>query len=200
MSQEFTPEIKFAKLELNVGAGEFMIDDTCSKLVEVRHDNSDVTYSMTSNIDDSTCYVHFDMDKGEFNDGKIVNSVKFKLNPKPVWDLDLNVGAAKIDFDLSPYKIRKTRIEGGASDVEVKIGDKLDNAEVEIEAGAASITVRVPESVGCEIYSDTFLASRDFKGFSKRNGHYETSNFNSSSKKIKIKIQAGLASVDVVRY
>jgi hypothetical protein len=201
MSEEFDSLTKFATLKLNIGVGKFNINDTTYKLIEVKHDNSNANYSMTAKVEDSLTVIDLSLDKGEFNDGKMNNNVNLKLNPNPVWDLDLNVGAAEVDFDLSGFKTRNLKIQGGASDIDLKIGASLPLTDVKIEAGAASMTLRVPESAGCEIISNTFMSSKDFKGFIKvANQKYQTPNFATSTNKIMINLQAGVARVDVVRY
>jgi hypothetical protein len=201
MSEKYDSLTKFAELKLNIGVGNFKIKDTTSKLVEVKHDNDNANYSMTAKVEDSLTTIDISLDKGDFNDGNIKNNVEMKLNPNPVWNLDLNVGAAEVDFDLSGFKTRNLKIQGGASDIDLKIGAALPLTDVKLEAGAASITLRVPESAGCEIISNTFMASKDFKGFTKvADQKYQTPNFATSTNKIMIDLQAGVARVDVVRY
>jgi hypothetical protein len=201
MSEDFDSLTKYAELKLNIGVGNFKIKDTTNKLIEVKHDNDNANYSMTAKAEDSLTIIDLSLEKGEFNNGNIKNNVDLKLNPNPIWDLDLNVGAAEVDFDLSGFKTRNLKIQGGASDIDLKIGASLPLTDVKIEAGAASIMIRVPESAGCEIISNTFMASKDFKGFTKiGKQQYQTSNYATSTNKIKIDLQAGVARVDVVRY
>jgi hypothetical protein len=201
MSENFDSLTKFADLKLNIGVGNFKIKDSTDKLIEVKHDNDNANYSMTAKAEDSLTRIDISLEKGEFNNGNIKNNVEMKLNPSPIWDLDLNVGAASVDFDLSGFKTRNLKIQGGASEIDLKLGAFLPLTEVKLEAGAASITVRVPESAGCEIISNTFMSSKDFKGFTKIGKQlYQTPNFATSTNKIKINLQAGVASVDVVRY
>ena len=201
MSEDFDSLTRFANLKLNIGVGNFKIKDTTNLLIEVKHDNDNANYSMTAKKEDSLSIIDLSLEKGEFNNGNIRNNVVMKLNPNPIWDLDLNVGAAEVDFDLSGFKTRNLKIQGGASDIELKLGAALPLTEVKLEAGAASITIRVPESAGCEIISNTFMASKDFSGFTKiGKQQYQTPNFVTSTNKIKIDLQAGVASVNVERY
>ncbi len=201
MSEDFDSLTRFANLKLNIGVGNFKIKDTTNLLIEVKHDNDNANYSMTAKTEDSLSIIDLSLEKGEFNNGNIRNNVVMKLNPNPIWDLDLNVGAAEVDFDLSGFKTRNLKIQGGASDIELKLGAALPLTEVKLEAGAASITIRVPESAGCEIISNTFMASKDFSGFTKiGKQQYQTPNFATSTNKIKIDLQAGVASVNVERY
>jgi len=205
MSEDYDPITKYANLKLNIGAGNFGIRDTTAKLIELKNDNDNATYSMTAepknSSTDSLTQIKVSLNKGEFNDGNMKNNVIMKLNPNPIWDMELSVGAADVNFDLSGFKTRNIKVEGGASDIKLQLGSALPLTDLRIEAGAASITIRIPESSGCDIVSNTFLASKDFKGFSKMgNQHYQTSNYSSSSKKISINLQAGVAKVEVIRY
>jgi hypothetical protein len=201
MSEDFDSLTKYAELKLNIGVGNFKINDTCEKLIEIKHDNDNANYSMTANSQDSLTTINISLEKGEFNNGNIKNNVELKLNPSPVWDMEMNVGAAEVKFDLSGFKTRNLKIQGGASDIDLKLGALLPLTDLKLEAGAASITLRIPESAGCEIVSNTFMASKDFKGFTKTgNQHYQTPNFTTSTNKIMIDLQAGVARVDVVRY
>jgi hypothetical protein len=201
LSEDFDSITKFAELKLNIGVGNFKINDSTGKLIEVKHDNDNANYSMTAKEEDSLTSIDLSLEKGEFNDGDIKNNVEMKLNPNPIWDMELNVGAAEVKFDLSAFKTRNLKIQGGASDIDIKLGAALPLTDLKLEAGAASITIRVPESAGCEIISNTFLSSKDFKGFTKMgNQLYQTPNFAGSTNKIKINLQAGVARVDVIRY
>ncbi|MDO9255019.1 MAG: DUF5668 domain-containing protein [Bacteroidales bacterium] len=201
MSEDFDSLTKFAELKLNIGVGNFTIKDTTNLLIEVKHDNDNANYSMTAKEEDSLTRIDLSLEKGEFNNGNVRNNVNMKLNPNPIWDLDLNVGAAEVNFDLSGFKTRNLKIQGGASDIDLKIGAAVPLTDVKLEAGAASIMIRVPESAGCEIISNTFMSSKDFKGFTKIGKQkYQTPNFATSTNKIMIDLQAGVARVDVVRY
>jgi hypothetical protein len=200
LSENMDSIIRYATLDLNIGVGDFSLKDTTSKLIELDRTGSQGRYSMTSEDSDSMRIIKLALDKAEFR-GEVKNKVKMKMNTIPVWDLELNVGAAEVNFDLTPYKTRKVNIQGGASDIEVKLGDRYPESNVDIEAGAASITLKVPQGVGCEITTNTFLASKNFKDFKKiDNHHYQTEGFSSSAKKIHINMQAGMASIDVIRY
>ena len=201
MSENFDSLTKYAELKLNIGVGNFQIKDSTDKLIEVKHDNDKANYSMTAKAEDSLTRIELSLEKGDFDKGNVRNNVVMKLNPVPSWDLDLNVGAAEVDFDLSGFKTRNVKIQGGASDIVLKLGAILPLSDVKLEAGAASITVKIPESAGCEIVSNTFMSSKNFKGFNKIGKQlYQTPNYAASKNKIKIDLQAGVASVDVERY
>ena len=200
LSEDMDSLVKYATLDLNIGVGDFTIKDTTNKLIMLDRTGSQGRYSMTSEDVDSMRRIKLSLDKAEFR-GEVKNKVEMKLNAYPIWDLELNVGAAEVNFDLSPFKTRKVNIQGGASDVEVKLGSLYPESNVDIEAGAASITVKIPKDAGCEITTNTFLASKNFNGFNKIDSHhYQTAGFATAAKKIHINMQAGMASIDVIRY
>ncbi len=80
----------------------------------------------------------------------------------PIWDLNIDAGATSIDFDLEAFKIDKIDIDGGAASISLKLGDLNDKTDVRINAGAASITIEVPETSGCEIFTSTVISSKKF--------------------------------------
>lgn len=201
ISETFDPKTTKASLELKVGAGSFNISDTTLNLIDFEQFGDRIKYNMEVQKPDSvTSNIVLSLKESHFHN-RIDNDVDIKLNANPEWDLKLQVGAANVDFDLSPFKVNKLVLEGGASDLEVTLGDKKELCDVKINAGAASITVKVPKTVGCEIVSNTVMASKNFEGFDKKEGNiYQTPGYDSSVKKIKINAEAGMASINVIRY
>lgn len=201
ISEKYDAKITKASLNLKVGAGTFKISDTTDQLIDFEQFGDRVKYNMeVQNPDSITSNITLSLKESHFRN-RIENDVDIKLNVNPEWDLKLEVGAAEVDFDLSAFKVNSLKLEGGASDIEVKLGDKAIESNVEVNAGAASITLKVPAGVGCQIISNTVLASKDFEGFDKKDGNvYQTPGFETSAKKIKIKAEAGMASISVQRY
>jgi len=112
-----------------------------------------------------------------------------------------DIGAADMNLDLTNYIIDTISVDAGASSIKMKLGGKSPCTHVSLNAGASSIKVDVPEEAGCQINSESFLISRNFKGFDKKADRmYQTSNFNSSKKKIYITIETAVSSIEVNRY
>ena len=105
--------------------------------------------------------------------------------------MDFDIGAANADFDLSNYRTKSVKIDGGAASVNLKLGDKFYRTELKVNTGASSITIHIPKTSGCELKSESFLVDKDIEGFKKnQNDTYTTENFKESSNKIFIKIDA----------
>lgn len=200
--ERYDPSLHRASLRFISGAGTFTIRDTCADLFQA---------------ETSSDFGRYDIDTRTMNDGKDVtlsmedrhvtlraggrNTVTMKLHQAPVWSLRLELGAAKLDADLSSFNAEDVDVRTGAADVRLRLGERADDCRVRIQAGVSSITVAVPESAGCEISSESGLTSKNFSGFDdRRDGEYRTANFDSAPKKIHLSFKAGVSSLRVVRY
>jgi hypothetical protein len=195
--------IKSATLNFSGGAAEFDIKETSKDLVEANAELNFGNISLKKTGDADSPKVDFAL-KGKTNNINIDednhNKVNLKLNPEVIWDMNFEFGAGKADFDLSQYKVKNLSIKTGLTETDVKLGDKTDNLDVKIESGLTDIEFQVPESVGCRIDIDGGLNDKDFDGFIQKNGHWETPNFDKSTKKINLKFEGGLQSLKVRRY
>jgi hypothetical protein len=131
---------------------------------------------------------------------KMKRKAEIKLNPKLVWDLNLDIGASNFECDYSLLKLRNLSIDGGASNIEIKLGDIYDTTNVNIEVGASNIEIAIPSSSGCLIITSTGLSHKEFEGFIKNEDQYRTKNFTTANKKIMLKISGGISSFRVSRY
>lgn len=200
-----------ATLNFGAGAGEFKIEGTTSQLVEADAETKFGNYVLTTKRNEITkiSSVNFEMESKDSTKrvrirdfDNMDNHVEMRLSDKPIWSFDLGLGAGKANFDLSEYKIRKVKIGAGAAEVDLKLGDKIENnAVVEIDAGVASIEIEIPESIGCEFTVDGAFNSKELDNFEKiSDGLYRTSNYNSAAKKIKISYEGGLSKLEINRY
>lgn len=111
------------------------------------------------------------------------------------------MGAGELDFDLTRHKIRTLNFDGGAADLKIKIGDLIPITDVNVKTGVANVEIKVPQASGCRIKTHTGLASKDFKGFVKKDdGYYETPNYSTSKNKVFIKLDGGLSNFEVDTY
>ncbi|MGE5795435.1 MAG: LiaI-LiaF-like domain-containing protein [Ignavibacteria bacterium] len=201
--EPFGENIKHAALNFNAGAGAFYIEDTTSGLISAVARSSGGNYSLARNDMDDKAEINFKMKKNHFRlvDGKVKNKVEIKLNSMPVWDLDFNFGAASVNFDLSGYKTENVKIDMGAASIKMRLGDKIENINVDVNGGASYIEISVPESSGCEVRTHSFLSSKNFDEFDKiQSGLYRTKNFGNSKNKIYLKLDTGISSIKIHRY
>ncbi|HNQ82502.1 MAG TPA: DUF5668 domain-containing protein [Bacteroidales bacterium] len=192
--------ITSAKLDFDAAAGNFRIEDTTAELFEFEREGNLGKYVYSIKDLGSRREINIELDEGRIR-GDFRNKVAVKLNPLPVWDLKVDVGAANIDMDLSSFKVENIDIDGGASSINVKMGSLYDHVNVKINSGASSINIKVPEEFGCKIVANTVLSSKDLNGFNHTGGgNYETPDYQDKSKFITIKIEAAVSSLFIQRY
>ncbi|MCK4676849.1 MAG: hypothetical protein KAT48_01840 [Bacteroidales bacterium] len=200
-SEPFESNIKEAELHLDAVAGDFKLAEWTNELIEFEKTGSLGRYSMTSKDIDDKRIIHLNLRKSNVRFKNRGDNVDIKLNRMPVWDLDLDIGAAKFDLDLSEFKIHDIIIDGGAAAITLKLGDRHYETNVDIDTGASSITIKIPEKSGCEVKTSTVLSSKTLNGFEKKNKQvYRTENFEVSENKIYISIDAAVSSLNVRRY
>lgn len=193
------------KVVLNISGGgtSFQLDGGTDSLIAAVVEKSRGTFTLKKEMLDSVQTLTFKMQekKGKWSMSEGGNDVNFKLNKQPEWDMIMNMGAGDVNFDLSEYKIRTFRFEGGAAALDITMGDLLPIADIIIKTGVADVKIKVPTGAGCRIKSNTGLSSKDFTGFTKlENGDYETPNYSASTKKIFITLDGGLSNFEVSRY
>ncbi|MFN0254734.1 LiaF transmembrane domain-containing protein [Pedobacter ureilyticus] len=194
-------------LNLSGGGTSFKLKEATDSLFEASVNRKRGNFSLTKATSDSTNTLTFKMndkrkngkDNWSFNSGG--NEVDVRINTAPLWTMNLTMGAGELDFDLTKFKIRTLNFDGGAADLKIRIGDLLPIADVNVKTGVANVEIKVPQGSGCRIKTHTGLASKDFKGFVKKDdGYYETPNYNTSKNKVFIKLDGGLSNFEVDTY
>lgn len=193
---------EFAAFNFEGGAGEFNFGGFTEDLVSI---------DMIKGIGDIDHYYQKSKNKAivdfTFGSGKFWNNIEnkrtanIKLNSKPIWDIDIEAGACKLNVDLSKYNVRYVNLSSGAADIDLKFGSIADDCQVKVETGAANVEILVPEDVNCEIFSETGLSSEDFFGFERHEtGKYFSKSNTETDKTLRLNIEAGLSSVTVKKY
>jgi len=199
--EPYSTDIEEATLDIEAVAGEFIIRGNTDNLVDFRQDGNIGPYVFSTNKDGNHQYLKFEMQNSHFRVKRLINDVDLQLNEKPVWNISLECGAAKIDLDLSKCKTRNIDIQGGASSTHLKLGSLYAKTNVKVESGASSITIAIPEDAGCELTTQTVLSSKNFDGFTRlERGLYQTDNFENAQNKIYIDIEAAVTSLKIRRY
>ncbi len=203
LEEPYAPTTEHTMFRLQSGAGRFSIRDTTDQLIRATTEVSFGKYTLSRDQSDKTAYVTLDFEGGSrhINFGGMRNRADVQLNVRPTWDITVEVGAANVNFDLSPYTVDQLRVSAGASSMKFRLGDRSEETRVKIETGASSTTVEVPQSVGCELRLAITLSGKKIKGFEKvSSDRYQTPDFDSAKKKIFIDVEAGVSQIRVDRY
>jgi hypothetical protein len=196
-----------AVFKLAGGAGEFVISDPTTELIKADTKQTVANYSMSVDRDPTTHIPTIELKPKEegqnFNlkDGDFENRVDVHLNDKPVWTMDVALGAGQGDLDLSSYAVKSLKVGAGAANLDLKLGAKADQSDVKLDVGAASVTVRVPKEVGCRIKKDGALNIEHLDDFTNvGGGEYLSPGYDAAKKKMTIRFDGGISSFKVLRY
>jgi hypothetical protein len=118
-------------------------------------------------------------------------------------DIPLNLvfemGAAEVSLDFTDLQIKDLVLKTGASSTEVKLPAQAGMTHFKVEAGAASVVIDVPEGVAARVDADAGMASVsvDQNRFPKQGGIYQSADYETSDNKIDIRIETGVASIEI---
>ncbi|MEX0601787.1 MAG: DUF5668 domain-containing protein [Bacteroidota bacterium] len=201
-AEPFVRGTERATLVVNSGAGSFRMDGNSTDLIEAETRTTVGGYRLRSWTSERSTDLELSLKKrgDRWVFWKWRNSVTVRLHPEPLWDLRFNLGAFSGDLDLRPYRIEKLEIDGGASSVRIRLGDRAPETSVAVRVGVSAITIEVPETAGCRLTVSAPLSGKRFPGFVKQGkGRYETENFDSAGQKIFIDLEGGVSSFRVRR-
>lgn len=203
-NQPYDAAIKVARLNISGGATTFRLQDTTSQLFKADTKSFHGRFEFNGHSEDSVYVMNFDMKEnhgiwnwGDNND----NSAFISLNTNPVWELHIDAGATDLNFDLSRYKMRDVVLKGGAANFVLKMGQPLDQTNIDVSTGASDVTINIPQDAACHIKTDSGLSSTTFDGFSKMDdGNYQTAGFDTARNKMYIHISGGVSDFKVHKY
>lgn len=201
-TEQYDSTLRFAELNFEAGAGTFNILEQSEHLIFAKTISSH-NYELTRFDTDSSTIVDLGMGgKTIFRFGdNYKNTVDMSLNSNPVWDMNFNVGAASMDFDLTLFKTKEVNVDMGAASINIRLGNLYPETDLSVDAGASDINIYVPKESGCKIVTDGALSSKKFKEFKKIDSdNYVTENFDEALNKIYVEIDCGVSSISVERY
>ena len=201
LSVPFDSLIQKGSLNLDAAAGNFEINGTTNDFLAFSKTGDIGNYELTTNDIKGTRNISLKMKEGTVRHKINKNNVTIRLNTKPLWNLNFDIGAAEVDLDLSEYKIDTAQFNAGASSMDIKIGDKNPVTVVDFDAGASSITVKVPKTSGCKVTSESFMVSKEFEDLEKIADHsYQSKAFATAKNKVFININTAISKIRVERY
>ena len=193
---------KFATLDMEAAAGSFLLNDTTSSLLHFSQNETGILYTYSKKQTKDRVEIKIGPEGSRVLLNKNSHTkVEVQLNKNPLWDINLEVGAAAVQFDLSPFKVKSLDLESGAASLKLKLGDKYPETHVSIDAGASELVLKIPEESGCDLEISTVLSVKSIKGFEKvDHGHYRTANFNSAANKVYVEMNAAMTNYTIIRY
>jgi hypothetical protein len=205
-TEPYSATARVARLNISGGGATYNLHDTTNQLFTANTKEFFGKYQYNHHQDDSVYVMDFSMKdskNGHFNWGSNnkSNTADLRLNVNPEWEINVETGASKIDFDLSKYKLRSLELKGGAASFSVRVGQPLASTNLNISTGVSEVTIEVPQNAACRIETDSGLSSNSFEGFNKKDdGHYETAGFDAAKNKIYIHMSGGISDFKVRKY
>jgi hypothetical protein len=121
------------------------------------------------------------------------------LNNEVPLNLKIDSGASASILDLSDLKVSDLDIDTGASSTELSLPTNAGITHVDIDTGASSLKVNIPASVAASIRIKSGIASVKVNSRFPNlgGGLYQSSDFNTSSNRVDMTIDAGVGSIDI---
>jgi len=196
---DYTGSLKKGRIDLELAAGSTEITSGTDKAAAITSMGRRLDY--TSKTEGDTLYISAGDDHDFDNIGDFAGSNEIVLGDKLIWSITVGTGASDFSADLRALKVEKIDFSVGAGSAEIHVGDKLPAADINIEAGASSITVYVPKQSGVTIASDSGLSSIEMDGedlSSSGSDKFESANYDEAANKIDITVSAGVSSVEII--
>jgi hypothetical protein len=122
---------------------------------------------------------------------RLTNSVPLKIS--------LQTGASEAICDLTDLNVKELDLDTGASSSKIKLPARAGYTLVDIDAGAASVELTVPEGVAASIKVEAALMEKkiDVKRFPFNGERYLSPDYDTAENKVEIKIDSAVGSVSV---
>lgn len=195
-------DVNRAKLCFNAGAAEIIFAKGDTALLDIVSANANNKANITFTRKQNNNRVEMDVKVRPKAHNVISGPYTVLLNPEPIWEMDIEVGATKNHIDLSAFKVENMKLDAGASDIYLKIGDIHPVVNIKLNMGATNMEVAVPSTMDCHIKKESGLTASTFRDFTeKEKGHYFSATTDSVNKGvINIEISSGVSNIVVTKY
>ncbi len=122
-------------------------------------------------------------------------------NPEPMRSVRLAVGAASLHArELGRLNAEELTLEAGVGDVRLDFaGLRREETRIQAEIGVGNLEIRIPSHAGIRLTRQSFLTSLEAPELQRRGDAYFSSNWDASSVRVTIVVQAAFGKVSVLR-
>jgi hypothetical protein len=188
-----------AEIVLNHGAGRLHLRSTDMPGVllegsfrgetthDVRHSGSNTVVTLRSEVVVTPFMGPYDRSW----DIGVTRSLPLKLH--------LQGGASDNELDLTELIITDLHIETGASSTRVRMPAAAGFTRAEVESGAASVNIFIPQGVAARIRTSGGLSSIsvDTQRFPRTDGYYQSPDYETADNRIDMNLEMGVGSIEV---
>lgn len=197
-------------LDINGGAGRFRVSGGSTMLVEAHSPNEDLRLRR-ADFDKSGEHADVRIDHGgNRRVGSVTPDVETRVASNVPTDLELNGGAGEFLVDFSDVILNSAEINVGAASLTLTLPKQtlattapatkpVAEVRIEVNAGASSILIDVPEGVEARVTtSGALLTLRSSNPRLSVNGSSaETPGYASAQTRVTVRITAGASSVTI---
>lgn len=124
---------------------------------------------------------------------------KIHLHPNVQSDIAVHSGGGIVNLDLTDMTVTRVSADTGGGNMDLILPDNAANLNVTAKTGAGRITIHIPDCVAARIHATTGLGKVIVDSrFSKIDGDtYQSSDYDTSAKKVEITVQSGAGKVSV---
>jgi hypothetical protein len=113
--------------------------------------------------------------------------------------LELETGAGESTLDLTDVKAESISVKTGASSTDLTLPAQAGRMRVQVESGASSVRMRIPDGVSARISVESGLAgiSVDSVRFPRFGNEYRSADYDTAANRADIHVRTGVGSVDI---
>lgn len=122
-----------------------------------------------------------------------------RLNQQIPLRVEIHSGASDNEYDFRKMQITDLRIESGASNTMVYLPEAAGETRASMKAGAASLSIIIPQDVSARIRVQGALSSVsvDQKRFPRTGDYYQSVDFEASNNRIYLEAEIGVGSIEI---
>ena len=127
-------------------------------------------------------------------------SMELRLAPEVPTSLRVSLGAAQARLDLSKLKLSQVELETGASSTWLRLPEAGGATSARLEAGAASIDVELPAGVAAQVRYDGGLSTLNVQNprLQPTGDHtYRTADYDSNPNRVDMRVETGVTTVTI---
>ena len=197
-NESLSLDIDFGAGTLNIGA----LAQSDTRLVHVTFNDDDADVERSTRMSGDTRQVSLKVDSGGIPFiGRSGSKREWTvlIHPLAQTTLSIDGGAGEFELDLRDTRVTSFDADIGAAELDIELPAGAGQIEGTIAAGAADITVVVPQGVAARIDNDSGVSSVniDSDRFPKREDVHESDGYEVAENRVNLRIRAGASRISV---
>jgi hypothetical protein len=185
-------------LEINGGAGRFHVSGGSTTLVEAHSSGGDLRLRHAMSAQPSGPRIDVRIDQtGNRRFGAGMGDIETRIASDVPTELTVNGGAGEFTIDLRDVTLSGAELNVGAATLMLTLPKPIGPASIDVNAGASSIIIEVPEGVEARVTTTGALVS--VRSSNPRvivsGGTAETSGYGAASARVIVRVKAGASSI-----